>query len=62
MRATFQMFVHVSGAHLNPAITAAAVMLGLVEPQMALVYVAADCAGACLGYRLLTVSSQLAAA
>ncbi|KAK7579614.1 hypothetical protein V9T40_000243 [Parthenolecanium corni] len=48
------MFIHVSGAHLNPAITAATIMLGIVKPEMALVYVMADCLGACLGYQLLT--------
>lgn len=51
------MFIHVSGAHLNPAITAATIMLGIVKPEMALVYVMADCLGACLGYQLLTVKT-----
>ncbi len=51
-----QMFIHISGAHLNPAVTAATIMLGIVKPEMAFIYVTADCLGACLGYKLLTVS------
>lgn len=50
------MFIHISGAHLNPAVTAATIMLGLVKLEMAPVYVIADCLGACLGYKLLAVS------
>lgn len=50
------MFIHVSGAHLNPAITVTMIILGVVKPEMAIVYVIADCLGACLGYKLLTVS------
>lgn len=52
------MFIHVSGAHLNPAVTATTLMLGIVKPEMAPVYVIADCFGACLGYQLLMVGSE----
>ena len=52
------MFIHISGAHLNPAVTAATIVLGLVKIEMAPVYLIADCLGACLGYKLLTVRSR----
>lgn len=42
-------FAHVSGAHFNPAVTLAAVVLGLLERGLAVAYVVAQLVGAVLG-------------
>ncbi|XP_063228960.1 aquaporin-like isoform X2 [Bacillus rossius redtenbacheri] len=47
-----QVFGHISEAHLNPAVTAAALVLGRVDMWLALVYVAAECSGAVAGYAM----------
>ena len=44
---------HISGAHLNPAITVAAVILGKKSLPMAALYTCAQCVGSLLGYGLL---------
>ncbi|XP_050510894.1 aquaporin AQPAe.a-like isoform X1 [Diabrotica virgifera virgifera] len=50
-----QTFGHISGAHLNPAVTFAAVFMKLVSPMMSIVYIAAQFLGATLGFALLKV-------
>lgn len=44
---------HISGAHLNPAITTATVILGNKSLLMAGIYVISQCLGSLLGYGLL---------
>ncbi|CAN6463541.1 unnamed protein product [Victoria cruziana] len=39
----------ISGGHINPSITLSAVLIGLISPGHAAVYVAAQCAGGILG-------------
>lgn len=51
-----QMIAHISGAHLNPAVTIATVIFGHLKPLMGLVYIIAQFAGATLGFGLLKVS------
>lgn len=46
---------HISGAHLNPQVTLAAVILGKIKPLLALVYFMAEFIGALLGFGLLKV-------
>ncbi|CAL7942444.1 unnamed protein product [Xylocopa violacea] len=46
---------HVSGAHINPAITVASVILGKKSLPMCVLYIGAQCLGALMGYSLLTV-------
>jgi aquaporin related protein len=50
-----QSFGHISGAHLNPAVTIATVIFGILKPVMGLVYVIAQFIGATLGYGLLKI-------
>lgn len=52
----FQCVGHISGAHLNPAITSAAVILGNKTLIMAGFYVVAQCLGSLLGFGLLKVN------
>jgi len=44
---------HISGAHLNPQVTMAAVILGKLKPTLAPVYFVAEFVGAILGFGLL---------
>lgn len=48
-----QIFGHISGAHLNPAVTVAAVVLGYTPYLLAPVYAVAQVIGAVLGFALL---------
>jgi aquaporin related protein len=50
-----QTLGHISGAHLNPAVTIATVIFGILKPVMGLVYVIAQFIGATLGYGLLKI-------
>ncbi|KAJ3654971.1 hypothetical protein Zmor_014121 [Zophobas morio] len=50
-----QTFGHISGAHLNPAVTIATVLYGILKPLMAVIYVLGQFAGATLGYGLLKI-------
>jgi len=50
-----QVFGHISGAHLNPAVTLATVIFGMLKPLMGLVYIVAQFVGATLGYGLLKI-------
>ncbi|KYN37568.1 Aquaporin AQPAe.a [Trachymyrmex septentrionalis] len=47
---------HISGAHLNPAITIAALILGKKSLIMAGFYIIAQCLGALLGYGMLKIT------
>ncbi|XP_063236509.1 aquaporin AQPAe.a-like [Bacillus rossius redtenbacheri] len=47
-----QVFSHISDAHLNPAVTLSAVVLGRVDLALALVYLGAECSGAVAGSAL----------
>ena len=51
----------ISGGHINPAITFSALLVGVISPPRALVYVSAQCAGAVLGALALkaVVSSSI---
>ncbi|XP_053670939.1 aquaporin-like [Anopheles nili] len=55
-----QVFGCVSGAHLNPAVTAAAWVYELVSTKMALAYAAAQCIGAFMGYGILKLLTPTA--
>lgn len=48
-----QSIGHISGAHINPSITIAAMILGKKSLPMTLIYIFAQCVGALLGYGLL---------
>ncbi|XP_066259169.1 aquaporin AQPAn.G-like isoform X2 [Euwallacea similis] len=50
-----QIFGHISGAHLNPAVTISTVILKRLSPLMALVYIMAQFLGATLGFALLKI-------
>ncbi|KAJ8888957.1 hypothetical protein PR048_008451 [Dryococelus australis] len=50
-----QIFGHISAAHLNPAVTFAAVILGNVNIPLACVYLLAECGGAIVGYGFMQV-------
>ncbi|XP_074032759.1 aquaporin AQPAe.a isoform X2 [Leptinotarsa decemlineata] len=50
-----QAFGHISGAHLNPAVTLAAVLMKVFSPLIGLVYITAQFVGGLLGFGLLKV-------
>ncbi|RZC34885.1 aquaporin NIP1-2-like [Asbolus verrucosus] len=50
-----QTFGHISGAHLNPAVTLGTLLFGIVKPMMAVVYIIAQFVGATLGFGLLKI-------
>ncbi|XP_018572435.1 aquaporin-like isoform X2 [Anoplophora glabripennis] len=50
-----QGFGHISGAHLNPAVTICALLTNIVTPIMAVVYIIAQFIGAILGFALLKI-------
>ncbi|XP_031345557.1 aquaporin-like isoform X2 [Photinus pyralis] len=50
-----QLFGHISGAHLNPAVTLSSAILGHLKPLLVPVYIAAQFIGAFLGFGLLKV-------
>lgn len=50
-----QIFGHISGSHLNPVVTLAAVILELLDYVTAAYYVAGQFAGAILGFGLIKV-------
>lgn len=49
------MLGHVSGAHLNPAVTIGAVILGLKSIPTAAIYILGQFIGATVGYGILKV-------
>ncbi|CAH1129521.1 unnamed protein product [Ceutorhynchus assimilis] len=50
-----QTFGHISGAHLNPAVTISTVIFRMLSPAMGAVYIAAQFIGAIFGFALLRV-------
>ncbi|XP_076237123.1 aquaporin-like [Calliopsis andreniformis] len=48
-----QSIGHISGAHINPSLTVAAVILGKKSLPMAILYICCQCIGALLGYGLI---------
>lgn len=50
-----QMLGHVSGAHLNPAVTIGAVIWGLKSIPTGVIYVIGQFIGATIGYGVLKV-------
>lgn len=46
---------HISGAHINPSVTLAALILGKMSLPMSAIYMIAQCIGGLLGYGLLKV-------
>jgi aquaporin rerated protein, invertebrate len=50
------VFGHISGAHLNPAVTICAMILEVIEPKMLFVYIPAQVLGATMGFGILKVS------
>ncbi|XP_058053743.1 aquaporin-like isoform X1 [Anopheles bellator] len=55
-----QVFGCVSGAHLNPAVTAGAWVYELVSTKMALAYAVAQCIGGFMGYGVLKILTPAA--
>ncbi|XP_012288702.1 aquaporin AQPcic [Orussus abietinus] len=54
-----QCFGHISGAHINPAVTLGSVVLGNTSLVIAFIYIIAQCIGAVVGYGLImTVTSE----
>ena len=51
----FQIFGHISHAHVNPSITVGAVVLGKKTISEAVIYILSQTAGAILGYGMLKV-------
>nr|XP_021188159.2 aquaporin [Helicoverpa armigera] len=54
-----QIFGHISGAYMNPAITLAAVIWGSVPITVGAIYVVVECIGAVLGYGILMALSPM---
>lgn len=50
-----QIFGHVSGAHLNPAVTISTVIFKMLSPAMGAVYIVAQFLGAIFGFALLRI-------
>jgi len=48
-----QIFGHISGAHLNPAVTIATIYMGMLEYHMIPIYIVPQFAGAFLGFAAL---------
>jgi len=48
-----QMFGHVSGGHMNPAVTMAMAAMLAISPSRALLYIIAQCTGAVAGSFIL---------
>ncbi|XP_075213030.1 aquaporin-like [Lycorma delicatula] len=49
---------HISGAHINPAVSTAALVLGKLSPVTFLVYIASQCFGALVGMQTIMVSTS----
>ncbi|CAK1541787.1 unnamed protein product [Leptosia nina] len=52
-----QVFGHISGAHMNPAVTWAAVLWGRISLLLGVMYIVAQCFGAIVGYGVLVALS-----
>lgn len=55
----FQALGHVSGAHINPAVTAGMLVVGNISIIKAICYVVVQCLGALAGSAVLKVSNFL---
>ncbi|XP_018792524.1 PREDICTED: neurogenic protein big brain [Bactrocera latifrons] len=53
MAALTQCFIHISGAHINPAVTLAACIIRAISPIRAAMYITAQCGGGIAGAALL---------
>ncbi|KAI5646467.1 major intrinsic protein domain-containing protein [Phthorimaea operculella] len=51
--ANIQVFAHVSGAHMNPAVTIASLIFGQISIATSIMYMIAQFAGGILGYGIL---------
>lgn len=54
-----QLFGHISGSHINPALSVAAVILGEMSFPLALLYTVAQCSGATFAYSLTRVRTNV---
>lgn len=54
-----QIFGHISGAYMNPAVTLAAVIWGSISVPVGIIYMIVECAGALVGYRILLTLSPV---
>lgn len=54
-----QIFLHISGAFMNPLITVMAVIWERIPVSLGMAYVIAECAGALVGYGLLVVLAPI---
>ncbi|XP_026496860.1 aquaporin-like [Vanessa tameamea] len=52
-------FGHISGAHMNPAVTLSAILWGTMSIPLGIMYVIAQCGGAIVGYGLLLSVSPI---
>lgn len=52
------MFSHISGAHVNPAVTLCALIMGEISASSVPIYVGSQIAGSLTGYALLKVINQ----
>lgn len=50
-----QIFGHISGAHMNPAVSLGAVLFGTMTVPVMIAYVIAQCGGAIVGFGLVTL-------
>lgn len=55
---TFQCIGHISGAHINPSITVAALILGKVSLPMTFLYICSQCIGGLIGFGLIRVNHR----
>ncbi|XP_017303216.2 aquaporin-4-like [Diaphorina citri] len=51
----FQIFGHISGSHINPALSLVGVVMGKISLQIFVVYTIAQCIGATLGYSIARI-------
>ncbi|XP_068631261.1 aquaporin AQPAe.a-like [Battus philenor] len=54
-----QAFGHISGAHMNPAVTLGAVLWGKMTIPLGIAYFIAQCSGAAIGYGMLLAVSPV---
>lgn len=54
-----QIFGHISGAHMNPAVTLGALFWGSISFALTVAYIIAQCTGAILGYGIVLAVSPV---